>query len=438
MGHGASVDRRWQSQRWNKEGNVIPAYETVASGQQEDRYRLALDWADQLLERERKMYVAADPTALYVQPLMLDKLERSFPSLDTVALSYGQDQQRCLGHVEDQAPALSGTVKVICPMGDDSTVACAAEDGLLYVYNWKEGRIVSTMRSTDLEALSKICVASKDYRYLAAGGKRGDIELWDISLPRRVFSERVHEQAITGLECDTSKSVLLTTSASQYITLYDLARTAVAESANIKIGDDGYGVPNSMLGFSEAQPKIMLLGGCDGKLRIWSKDDGPMTQLSSLDCNGGQPHRCRIASDGWRIVLGTTPAHAAFCAPDKISCGGLLTLDLRCLAGKDSSRAIISAWDAGPITESRPFVPKAPTTGIADLTLYEDAERTRIMCIVDNMVRAFTMEGLEIAEDFEVEARAAPDGKAHLTAIASSGRCVFVGTSTPSIGEPTK
>lgn len=294
--------------------------------------------------------------------------------------------------------------------------------------------MVSSLRNTESDAVSSLCVASKDHRFLAAGDKNGDIELWDISLPDRVFHEKLHEQTINGLQCDHFRSLLLTTSSSQYITIYDLARAAVAESANAKIGECGYGVPNSMLGFSETQPKIMLVGGCDGKLRVWSKDDGPMTRLSSIDCCGGQPYRCRIASDGWRIALGTIPANPAFCDPTQITHGGLLTLDLRCLGGADSSRAIVSSWKAGSLTQSRQTVPTARTNGIVDMTMYEDAETTRIICIVDNMVRAFTLDGLEVVEEFEVDARAAHDENAHITALASFGRSVFVGTSTPSMG----
>lgn len=437
MGGGVSI---------YQEDSVLSSYTQVESEYLNDRYRMALAWSSEILERERQQCGVQGfaSNAPYAQPLMMEKMERSLSCLDEVTLSHCDDQRRSQGHAEVHSVALSARPQVICPLGDDSTIAWAAADGPIWVYNWREGQIISQMRDDQSQgfhetSVRRLCPTGEDYRHLASGDEHGDIELWDLTRPRcSVLNVRLHEQAITGLQSIGSKNLLLTTSADTYIMVYDLAQQQVVESASPHSGDCGSGVPNSVLGISQEQPKLALVGGSDGKMRIWSRGDGPMRRLSTVDCKGGQASHCQFASDGYRAVLGTVPPNLSVCDPEKAKHGGLLALDLRCLGGSAAeaeSRAVVASWDAGPGRAASPGVPAPLTTGIVDMALVEEGGQVHVLCLVDNAVRAFNLDdSLNISAKFDAPGHATEDSGAHLCALGASSRFVFVGTSTPSMG----
>jgi len=440
-----------------QEDSVLSSYRKVEGEHLNDRYRNALTWSTEVLEREQQQcgVQGFNSTSPYAQPLMMEKMERSLSCLDEVNLSHCDDQRRSQGHAEVRSAALSGQASVICPLGDDSTLAWAAADGPIWVYNWREGQIVSQMRDDQSQgahttAVRRLCTIGDDYRHLASGDAHGDIELWDLTRHRSsVLHVRLHEQALTGLQSD-GQGKLLSTSADTYIMIYDLIQQQVVESACPASCDCGSGVPNTVLGISQEHPKIMLVGGADGKLRIWSRGDGPMRRLSTLSCLGGQPMHCQIASDGWRAVLGTVPASYNVDIGG-VSNGGLVAFDLRCLGGggDDLKRAMVSSWDAGPgrVDGEQPLVgnrgrsrtsygvPMPETTGVVDMALVEEGCQSHVMCIVDNVVRSFNLDdSLAISEEFESPAYIGEDSGSHLCALGARDRFVFVATSTPSLG----
>jgi WD40 repeat protein len=424
--------------------NVLASYKDVDDKHLNARYRIALEWSTEILDREYQQCSVQgfNSTSPYAQPLMMEKMERSLSCLDDVCMSHCDDQQRSQGHAEVRSEALSGTPQVICPLGDDSTLAWAASDGPIWVYNWREGLIISQMRDDQAHGahdttVHRLCSADDNYRYLASGDENGVIELWDLTRPRcSVFDVRLHEQAITGLQCEHSRNWLMSTSQDTYITIFDLVQQQVVESAAPKSCDCGSGIPNSILGMSQEQPNIMLVGGQDGKLRIWSKGDG-LRRLHTLFCNGGQATSCRIASDGWRCVVGTVPANGAHCDVSQVSHGGLLAYDLRCLGGDQAeNRALVATWDAGPGpgSGSGPHFPAASTTGIVDMELVEEGGEVQAICIVDNTIRSFNLDAnLAISPGFQSPARSPKDSGAHLCALGACERFIFLGTSTPSV-----
>jgi len=437
MGGGVSV---------YDEENVLSTYKKVESTHLDDRYRIALSWTSEVLERERQQCSVQgfEATSPYAQPLMMEKMERSLTCLDEVCLSHCDDQRRSQGHAEVQSLALSGQPQVMIPMGDDSTITWAAADGPIWVYNWREGQIVSHMRDDQAQglhesAVTRLCAAGDDHRFLASGDTAGGIELWDLTRPRNsVLNVRLHEQGVTGLACENSRNWVLSTSADTYIMIYDLVQEQVLESAAPPSWDCGTGVPNSVLSISQEQPKIMMVGGADGKMRIWSRGDGPMKRLTSISCRGGQAVHCKITSDGYRAVLGTIPPNLKFCDPNQATPGGLLAIDLRCLGGSgdDENRAVVAEWKAGPGNAASAAVPACgSSTGIVDMALIEEEGQTNVLCLVDNAVRAFNLdEGLSFNPLFEHPARASEDSGFHLTTLAACNRYAFVGTSTPSLG----
>lgn len=424
--------------------SVLSSTQKVEAAHLTDRYRIALAWSEEVLRREQRlcgvMGFAAD--AHYNQPLMMEKMERSLTSLDDASHAHCQDQQRSCGHAEVHSVSLTSAPHVILPLGDDSTLAWAAADGPICVYNWREGQVVSQMRAdhstgSHETAVCRLCVASDTHRHIASGDEHGDIELWDLTQPASVLHVRLHEQAISGLQREFGQNLLFSTSGDSYIMTYDLTQQQVVESAFPNSCDCGSGVANTVLGISEEMRKIILVGAADGKMRIWSRGDGPMRRLSTLGCLGGQPRHCQVAVDGWRAVIGTVPANPALISPKEVRDGGLLAFDLRCLGGSSDdadSRALIASWDAGPGNATWPGVPAATTTGVVDMALVEEGGQTRIMCIVDNTVRAFGLDGAEFSEQFHAAARADEDYDMNLCALGASSRFVFVGTSTPSVG----
>lgn len=436
MGGGGSV---------YQDESVLSSYKQVENEHLNDRYRNALAWSSEILDRERQQCGVQGfaSTAPYAQPLMMEKMERSLSCLDEVCVSHCDDQRRSQGHAQVHSVALSGKPQVICPLGDDSTITWAAADGPIYVYNWREGQIVSQMRDDQAQGLHqtpvrRMCVAGDNYRHLASGDDDGTIELWDLSRPRcSVLNVRLHEQAITGLQSETGQNLLLTTSADTYIMVYDIVQQQVLESASPQSCDCGSGVPNSVLGICQEQPKIMLVGGSDGKLRVWSRGDGPMRRLSTVSCLGGQAMHCQFTSDGYRAVLGTVPPDVSVCDPDQAKHGGLLALDLRCLGGGEdaASRALVASWDAGPGRTLSPGAQAPFSTGIVDMSLVEEGGQVHVLCIVDNVVKAFNLDNnLNLSAQFDAPGRVAEDGDAHLCALGASSRYVFVGTSTPTLG----
>jgi len=380
---------------------------------------------------------------------MKDKLERSLGCLDDLGISHNVDQRHVLGHAEVPTTVLSsdGPVRQLCLLGDSTTVACASERGPLWVFNWREGRVVSRMRDrADGSAgrpdgpVLRLCSAAPDHSLLASGDEHGFVALWDLQGPALDTSARLHERRVTGLEAERDGERLISTSADTYLVLYDMGRRQVVERGVPAPCACGSGVPNTILALGgETQRHLLFVGGADGNLRVWTKDQGPLRREHTLPCEAC-PTQCRLASDGWRVVVGTRPGDPAFCT-GRSEAGGLLLFDLRRLGGGPGAALVArreaDGLGAGAAGADPP--PDATGSGVTDVALVERDGECFALCLTDGPLRAFDLQGPRgvLSHRFDLDILAPHDADLHglnrPCAMAATGRMVFTATTAPSL-----
>lgn len=341
--------------------NILGSVAKVNSATLGDRYRTELKQKEEFLDRQQQMCGVAGFSAdtAYAQPLMINKLERTLACIDDMAESHGGDMDYHAGFVEVQTPLLRGSVRVMHPLGDDATFACASDDGSVLIYNWREGCVISEMRTAHTVghrdgSVTRFCSLNADRSLLASGDDTGTVALWNLAGPTVAWESNLHEGRVSGLQSELSRNWILSTSVDTYVMIYDAHQQQVVERACPQVC--GRGVPNTCLTLAEdVQRKLVLVGGRDGKLRIWSKDDGPLKQQFAFSCGNAQPTNCSIASDGWRVIVGTMTTDSAAIAHRDRDRGGLLVFDLRMLSDDEERRIAISriSCDSGAVSHMR-------------------------------------------------------------------------------------
>jgi len=385
---------------------------------------------------------------------MRDKLERSLGSFDTARGSHADDQKRRDGHVEVPAMTLGvcGPVRHFCTLGHPSTVACTTDRGPIWVLNWRDGCVVSKMRDPNTYKgdsrsfdgpVSRLCVANSEHSLLASGDEYGYVSLWNLTVPVLEVATRLHEGRVTGLQSEWEKQRLITTATDTYINLYDLQHRQVVERALPKSGACGSGIPNSVLTVGNQRCRnLLFVGAADGKMRVWTKDQGPLTRQYTLSCGAGQPTQCAVLNDGFHVLVATEPGQPGLCGgrSDK---GGLLLFDLRRLGnGYGEDAALIARHDCFglPPPESDALIDAPIPSGVIDMTLVEDDGERIAFCIMDGAVSAFNVLGDSgaLTHKFDFDILGAHDrdvhGRNYVCALAAAGRCVFTATTAPSLG----
>jgi len=257
------------------------------------------------------------------------------------------------------------------------------------------------------------------------------------------FANKFHKGRVTGLQSEWEKQRLITTSTDTYINLYDLQHRQVVERALPKSGTCGSGIPNSVLTVGNQRCRnLLFVGAADGKMRVWTKDQGPLTRQYTLSCGAGQPTQCAVLNDGFHVLVATEPGQPGLCGgrSDK---GGLLLFDLRRLGnGYGEDAALIARHDCFglPPPESDALIDAPIPSGVIDMTLVEDDGERVVFCIMDGAVSAFDVLGETgaLTHKFDLDILGAHDrdvhGRNYVCALAAMGRCVFTATTAPSLG----
>jgi len=393
MGAGGSVDpQAGFYQLENK--TVLHSLADVNASHEADKYRVALKRNEEILQREEHHCGVAgfQTRARHTQPLMRDKLECSLAYLDDVAGAYSSDQRRRHGHTQTSSDVLTsgGPIRAICPLGDDATIACASATGALWVYNWREGAVISRMRCEDGRnqnhdgPIVRLATASADGGLLASGDQHGMMVLWDLTGPRAACESRLHHGAIKGLRYDGNSEMLFTTSEDTYIMVFDLKTQTILDRAKPASCTDGDGIPSTALTLAgQGRSKLMLVGGADGKLRVWSRDGGSFRKQFVVPCHNTQPTQMFMTANGWHAALATCPADPILCGT-KPGPGGLLLFDIRKFGGDNTSALVGEHRTKGCVHEGVP-------TGSIDMALVENENETIALCITDGVLRGFDL-----------------------------------------------
>lgn len=427
MGSGTSV---------HSDGNVITSFDKVAASHMSDHYRVALKQKDQFLDRETRhcKVTGFSTTAHHAQPLLMAKMERGLNCLDDVGTAFAEDQIRSSGFNEMFTPMLGSTTRRLCALGDDSAFACTSENGDLWMYNWKEGRAVTKLRSgLDSQGggvINELCLSS-DGRYLASGDDCGFVSYWDLSMAGLATEARLHEGPIVGLATDSQKPWLYSTSTDSYIMIYDTHQQHVVDRVVPQPGSCGDLIPCTCLALSESK-KMVLVGGADGKLRLWANDSGPLRNIGHLSCGGTQPTHISMLSDNYRVAVGTVPADPVLChtglAPET---GGVRVFDLRMLSADGSAHI-------GPGPEASPLVNVHTVSslgGIKDMTVVEEGGEALAVCVLEGKIRAFDLNGEGgLLHKYAFDVCSGFDEGHQPCAVAASGRYVFAATTAKTIG----
>jgi len=279
-------------------------------------------------------------------------------------------------------------------MAVTATLACASSGGPLWVYNWREGAVVSKMRNSAPGAVQRLCPANEDHSILASGDERGIVALWDLAPAELSCEARLHEAPITGLQHEDGR--LICTSRDTYIMIYDMAQQGVVDRGVPKSCTCGSGVPNTVLTLGgEVMRKLVLVGGADGKMRVWVKDDGPLRRNCTLPCKAQEPSQITVLPDGYRVVVSTVPADPVQCGVPKPPAGGLLLMDLRKMGGEEEMNQAMIAEYSSQAASGVSAAAKAgmPATGSLDMSLVQEDDQTVALCCMDGIVRAFDIDG---------------------------------------------
>jgi len=446
-GTGAGVPYAWKG---GENDNVLPTVSKVEAALWRDRCNTALKRHQQVLTREQTVSNVHgwDTSRPFTQPHMSKKLDRSLATLDDVATSLAEDHVRRHGHIVTGAAVLShGPIQSLLELGESSTLACASDSGHLWVYNWRDSVVVSQMRKGYFSRndrhpngrVLQMTPITTDFAFLGACDEGGCVAVWDLQSTSLKFESRIHEGPVTGIDSDIDRCSLISTSSDTYIMVYDVNRHQVVERALPQHGACGYGVGNTALALSHQDSKMVLVGGKDGKLRMWSKDSGALQRQCTLKCEGGQPTKIKIASDGWRCVV-TTKAAEMMHHTGVISPGGVLVFDLRKLSDFNSSRpALLSHCRSGAPWRDHAAafaVPcRRPATGAIDLALVEEEGETLALCLMDGAVRAFDISQTgAMTAKWDFDSASEHDSGAEPSAIAAFGQYVFVASTAPSLG----
>eukprot|EP00746_Dinoflagellata_sp_MGD_P163123 gnl/MRDRNA2_/MRDRNA2_91003_c0_seq1.p1 gnl/MRDRNA2_/MRDRNA2_91003_c0~~gnl/MRDRNA2_/MRDRNA2_91003_c0_seq1.p1 ORF type:complete len:548 (+),score=94.19 gnl/MRDRNA2_/MRDRNA2_91003_c0_seq1:85-1728(+) len=467
MGNGAGV-------LGDEDRSVLKSVEEVDTAAHADKVQFHLKKKEEFLERQRRMVlvngVVSD--APYAQPMAVEKMERSLTCLDDLNSAYRTDMRRDIGYVELPTESLCpGGITNICALNDDATVACAMANGPITVYNWRDGSVVSRFRQqppqgSTKSAVTKLCIASEDYTYLASGDDQGYVALWDLSEPTLKCDVRLHEEAVTGLQCDQHQNHLISTSSDTYILMYDIETQQVVERA-APVGASR-GIPNLVLTQCSAHKNLLLVGGKDGKLRIWSKDEGPLKETCCLSLGNSIPTHCCVASDGWRTVVGTVPMETESTYYSKTAVrsgrnmgttGDLLVFDLRMMRDDMAQTTAMASFAGGAagmrkskgsifgtkgiasrlsknyrksadLSDAVPQVSK----GVTDMTLVEENNKCMAMCLMNGIVQGYDLdESGTLKAAFSFNPAPFDNYGAKPQAIACKGRYMFTSSSAPSL-----
>lgn len=424
------------------ESSCLPAVERVRAAHLHDKYRVTLKRHEELLARERRLCPVAgyESTAAYTQPLMVHKMERSLNYLDDVNRSHAEDQRRRNGYAEMPVAALgSSGIRSLCALGDEASVACATSEGPVMVYNWREGHIVCRLRAkaqlgghathrTD-GAVVRMATLGSSCQHLATGDETGFLAMWDLATARISSEARLHEGAVTGLHYADKRNWVVSTSTDTYIMVYDLAQQQVVDRAVPKSCTCGSGVPNSAVAMGPGG--LLLVGGGDGKLRLWLKDGGPLRRNGLLDCKRARPTQIELTHDGHRAVVSTVPGDPIFCG-GKPGVGGLWVFDLRMLSSDPdmSEKAVLANLmcdeeDEGDDAEA----------GVVDMALVQDVDHGSVaICLADGALRAVSIaESGTTSHLYDHDVVELCDEKTIPCALAAKNNIVFTATTDPSL-----
>jgi hypothetical protein len=468
MGNGAGV-------LGDEDRSVLKSVEEVDVAAHCDKVNYTLKKKEEFLERQRRMVLVNGivSDAPYAQPMSVEKMDRSLTCLDDLNGAYRTDMRKDIGYVELPTDSLcSGGITNICALNDDATVACAMAKGPITVYNWRDGSVVSRFRQQPPQgstnsAVTKLCIASEDYMYLASGDDQGYVALWDLSEPKLQCDVRLHEEAVTGLQYDSHQNHLISTSSDTYILMYDIETQQVYERA--APAGSSRGVPNMVLTQCSAYKKLLLVGGKDGKLRVWSKDDGALKETCTLSLGNSIPTHCCVASDGWRTVVGTMPMETDSSYYSKTAVrsgrnmgtlGDLLVFDLRMMREDMAQTTAMSSFAGGAAglsqkskgsifgtkgiagrwskqyRKSLPEAEEAPAVsqGVTDMTLVEENNKCMAMCLVNGLVQGYDLdESGTLAPAFSFNPAPFDTYGAKPQAIACKDRYMFTSSSAPSL-----
>mmetsp|Transcript_25570 Transcript_25570/g.59527 ORF Transcript_25570/g.59527 Transcript_25570/m.59527 type:complete len:576 (+) Transcript_25570:93-1820(+) len=366
------------------ETDGLPMHEKVSRSFFQDRMMRGHKHMKEALHRElnssASMGVPGEVPAL--QPLLLDKMNRSLASISDLADAHGKDQRRSMGFAEVKLGMLRNEgIQTMCSMGDDSTFAFASAEGPLWVYNWREGSLVCTLRDDQdgSGAVHSMCPASLDHSMLATGDEQGFFNIWSVPAQAKTSQAKLHMDAIIGMCCARELGWVATASVDSYMCLFDMAKEQVIDRAMMWSSETCTGTRTSALCLSEESQKLILVGAEDGHVHCWYRDGGRLREQGTLECVA-RPSKILALPDGHSIVVGTTPlnpvASQETASPADGSLGGLLLFDLR-KVGKHGESALVSTFsstgtckDGGSLHDG--FRRRIPRTGVTDMALLQD------------------------------------------------------------------
>eukprot|EP00931_Biecheleriopsis_adriatica_P087278 TRINITY_DN61777_c0_g1_i1.p1 TRINITY_DN61777_c0_g1~~TRINITY_DN61777_c0_g1_i1.p1 ORF type:complete len:590 (+),score=107.91 TRINITY_DN61777_c0_g1_i1:32-1801(+) len=472
---------------------VLLSIEDVRAAHCEDCFKRTVKRHEEVLSNTRfeSEVVGYQATAHYAQPLMEAKLDRYLGSVDEVSAAYCQDQKRTLGHVETHLEQLAsgGSVNTMCLLHDNANLACASEQGQIWIYNWREGRVVCEFRDQNPDGpewgggqreackVRRLCSVSEDHRLLASSDEHGYVSIWDLYGPSMALEARLHEKACSGLKADMARSSLITTGEDCYIISYDVAQEQVKSRAVPPPLSDGSGVPNLTLEIGGSRYKdLVLAGGADGKIRIWDQAER-FERKFTLQVGAVTPTQCLLAPNGWQLLVTASLGDSAFCGmrPER---GGLYVYDMRKLSEGSSTGALIkkfpsgnpfahqstnsqtsrvnsiasraSSWKSGTqrgsMLSNTARVVEGLGIGALDVVTAQEGGNTLALCLMDNVIKAFDLGSCEETEEtehkatkgvasweFNPTAGAEESEWATPCSLISNDRYVFVGTTAPAL-----